>query len=58
LLNSDEFKRTDVIVGVLQAKFDDFPHALHEGVKTFGLGVATAKGGDGGDEVAFLVLLD
>jgi len=47
-----------MIVGVLQAKCDDLPHTLHKGVETLGLGVATAKGGNGGDEETFFVLFD
>jgi hypothetical protein len=58
LLNSDEFKRTDVIGGVLQAKLNDFTRAFHEGVEALGLSVTTAKGGNSGNEIAFFVLLD
>jgi hypothetical protein len=58
LLNPDEFKRTHVIVSVLQAKGNDFTHAFHEGVKTLGLGVTATKGGNGSDEIALFVLLD
>ncbi len=58
LLNSDEFKRTDVIVSVLQTKFNDLTYAFHEGVKTLGLGVTPAKGGNSGDEITFFVLLN
>ena len=58
LLNPDELKRTDVIVGVLQTKFNDFTCALHEGVEALGLSVTTAKGGNSGDEITFFVLLN
>src|SRR5207245_6106838 len=58
LLNADEFKRTDMIVSVFQAKCDDLTHSLHKGVEALGLRVTTAKCGNGGDEIAFFVLLD
>jgi len=58
LLNPDELKRTDAIVGVFQAKCNDFAHTFHKGVETLGLSVATAKGGNRGDKIAFFILLD
>ena len=58
LLNPNEFKRTDVIVRVFQAECNNLTHPFHKGVKTFGLSVAAAKGGNGGDEIALFVLLD
>ena len=58
LLNPDEFKRTDVIVSVFQAKCNNLTHTFHKGVEALGLGVTTAKGGNSGDEIAFFVLLD
>ncbi len=58
LLDTDEFERTDVIVIVFQAKFNDLTHAFHQGIESLGLGVTTAKGGNGGDVLTFLVLLD
>lgn len=41
-----------------EGELDYFADALHEGVQRFGLRVATAKCGNGGDLIAFLVLFD
>ena len=41
-----------------EAELDYLADSLHEGVERLGLGVATAKCGNGGDVEAFLVLLD
>jgi len=57
-LNSHELERTDVIVIVFQAKLNDLAHAFHEGVESLGLGVATAKGRNSSDVIAFFLLLD
>jgi len=58
LLDAHEFKGWGVAILLFEAKGDDLADALHEGIEFFGLGVAAAKGGNRGDVIAFLVLLD
>ena len=58
LLDADEFEGSDLTILFFEAKLDDFTHALHEGIQFFRLSVAAAKGGNRGDVVALLVLLN
>jgi hypothetical protein len=58
LLNAYQLKRAGRIFLFFEAQGDDFAYALHQGVEVPGLRVASAKGGDGGDEIAVLVLFD
>ena len=58
LLNSDEFKRTDVIFIILQTKLNDLTYTLHECVESLGLAVTTAEGKNSGNLITFFVLLD
>jgi hypothetical protein len=57
-LDTDEFKGAWVAILLFQAKRYYFPDALHQSVEIPGLGVATVESGNGGDVVAFLVLLN
>jgi hypothetical protein len=58
LLNSDEFKRTDVIFIILQTKLNDLTYTLHECVESLGPAVTTAEGKNSGNVITFFVLLD
>ena len=57
-LESSNRKGAWVAILLLQTKHNYFPDALHQSVEILGLGVATVKSGNGGDVVAFLVLLN
>lgn len=57
-LNSDEFKRADMISIIFQTKLNDLTYALHECVESLGLGVTTAEGRNSGNVITFFVLLD
>ena len=41
-----------------QTQFNDFPHALHQNLLAFGLGVASVEFGHAADEVAVVPLFD
>ena len=58
LLNSDKFKRTDVIFIIFQTKLNDLTYTLHECVESLGLGVTTAEGRNSSNVITFFVLLD
>lgn len=58
LLNAYQFKRAARVTILFEAQGDDLAYALHQGVEVFGLRMASAKGGDGGNEIALLVLFD
>jgi hypothetical protein len=58
LLNAYQFKRAGRVTILFEAQGDDLAYALHQGVEVFGLRMASAKGGDGGNEIALLVLFD
>jgi hypothetical protein len=58
LLNSDKFKRTDVIFVIFQTKLNDLTYTLHECVESLGLGMTTTEGRNSGNVIPFFVLLD
>ena len=58
LLDANKFEGAWVAILFFQAKLDHFAGALHQSVEVFGLSVAAVKGRNGGDVIAFLVLLD
>jgi hypothetical protein len=58
LLNAYQFKCAGRVLLLFEAQGGDLAYALHQGIETFGLRMASAKGGDGGNEIALLVLFD
>jgi hypothetical protein len=58
LLNAYQFKCAGRVTILFEAQGGDLAYALHQGIEAFGLRMASAKGGDGGNEIALLVLFD
>jgi hypothetical protein len=58
LLNAHQFKRTGVVTVLFEAQGDHLAYALHQGVEAFGLRMASAKRGNGTNEIALLVFLN
>jgi hypothetical protein len=58
LLNAYQFKRAGRVAILFEAQRDDLAYVLHQGIEAFGLRVASAKGGDGSNEIAVLVFFD
>jgi hypothetical protein len=58
LLNAYQFKRAWRVLFLFEAQGDHLACALHQGVETLCLSVASAKGGNRGNEIARLVSFD
>jgi hypothetical protein len=58
LLNAYQFKCAGWVTILFEAQGGDLAYALHQSIEAFGLRIASAKSGNGGNEIALFVLLD